>query len=323
MIDPSVSVGAPRFLNSLADQYRMEVDGQPVEQVWTVSPVEAARYVDLLESPTRHLPVVAVTRPSGGNPPIVPQNLARRLSRDRTRRRCRATYDVRRVGPDHPDQECVWRCHQVVLAGLQPRLASVPSPTVHVSRPARRNRSIRRQPGCAPRASSWIRFWTSCSGDRSPSRSHSPRGRRGTRTPRGTASRCKGGSRRPHRRGVRGLRSRSSTSSRRRSASPTTASIRGSTGGERRNERQTLPSVRRGQRSLRITRTRQSSQPLRTGSRPQFARQSRSRRPAAPTWSSRSRPMRVQARASTAVPSRFSVTSAFCRRLRIVGQPIR
>lgn len=80
VIDPSVSVGAPRFLNSLADHYRMEVDGHPVEQVWTVSPVEAARYVDFLESPTRHLPVVAVTRPSGGNPPVVPQSLARRLS---------------------------------------------------------------------------------------------------------------------------------------------------------------------------------------------------------------------------------------------------
>jgi hypothetical protein len=80
VIDPSVSVGAPRFLNSLADHYRMELDGHPVEQVWTVSPVEAARYVDFLESPTRHLPVVAVTRPSGGNPPVVPQSLARRLS---------------------------------------------------------------------------------------------------------------------------------------------------------------------------------------------------------------------------------------------------
>lgn len=80
VIDPSVSVGAPRFLNSLADQYEVEVDDRPIEQFWTVSPTDARRYVDFLESPTRHLPVVAVTRPGGGIPAVGPQALARRLS---------------------------------------------------------------------------------------------------------------------------------------------------------------------------------------------------------------------------------------------------
>ena len=202
VIDPSVSVGAPRFLNSLVlvpDGGRRSAGRASLDRVTCRSRTLLLRVAD---APSAGCRGYSTERREPTHRSAEPRTSP---LRDRTRRRCRATYDVRRVGPDHPDQECVWRCHQVVLAGLQPRLASVPSPTVHVSRPARRNRSIRRQPGCAPRASSWIRFWTSCSGDRSPSRSHSPRGRRGTRTPRGTASRCKGGSRRPHRRGVRGL----------------------------------------------------------------------------------------------------------------------
>lgn len=80
VIDPSVSVGAPRFLNSLASQYRIEVDGQPIEQFRTVSTADVGPYVEFLESHDRHLPVVAVTRPSGGSPEVAPQNLCRRLS---------------------------------------------------------------------------------------------------------------------------------------------------------------------------------------------------------------------------------------------------
>lgn len=80
VIDPSVSVGAPRFLNNLASQYHVEVDGQPIEQFQTIAAADTQQYVAFLESHERRLPVVAVTRPSGGSPEVAPQSLSRRLS---------------------------------------------------------------------------------------------------------------------------------------------------------------------------------------------------------------------------------------------------
>lgn len=79
VIDPNVSVGAPRFLGVLADRVGAEIDGRRLGTWWDVSLHQVAQYVAFLESGDRRLPVVAVTRTPAGAP-IHPQRLASRLT---------------------------------------------------------------------------------------------------------------------------------------------------------------------------------------------------------------------------------------------------
>jgi hypothetical protein len=80
VMDPNISVGAPRFLRSLGEQLRLAIDGHELGSWWQVTERQVASYVAFLESPERRLPVVAITRPTHGTPPIAPEQLAQRLA---------------------------------------------------------------------------------------------------------------------------------------------------------------------------------------------------------------------------------------------------
>ena len=80
VIDPNVSVGAPRFLRSLADEFDMLIDGRAIGSWWQITEQQVPAYLWFLESPERHLPIVAVTKPPQSAPFIAPERLAGRLT---------------------------------------------------------------------------------------------------------------------------------------------------------------------------------------------------------------------------------------------------
>lgn len=80
VVDPNVSVGAPRFLHVLGDELKLSVDGRPLDSWWKVDRAAVDGYVSLLEDGRRRLPVVTVTRPPSGPAAVAPERLAERLA---------------------------------------------------------------------------------------------------------------------------------------------------------------------------------------------------------------------------------------------------
>jgi hypothetical protein len=58
VVDPNISVGAPRFLHVLGDELDLSVDGRPLDSWWKVDRGAVDDYVSLLEDGRRRLPVV-------------------------------------------------------------------------------------------------------------------------------------------------------------------------------------------------------------------------------------------------------------------------
>lgn len=80
VMDPNISVGAPRFIQALGEQFTLAIDGRELGSWWQVSESGVRSYVQFLESPERRLPVVAITRQPSTPTPVAPEQLARRLA---------------------------------------------------------------------------------------------------------------------------------------------------------------------------------------------------------------------------------------------------
>lgn len=80
VIDVNVSVGSPRFMQAVAGKLGLAANGLELARWHTIAPRMVTGYVDFLTSPTRTLPVVAVTRSGNGGPMLRPELLVRRLT---------------------------------------------------------------------------------------------------------------------------------------------------------------------------------------------------------------------------------------------------